>query len=181
VEFRRFPERNVSLLSLLGTRKSDHVCLWKWSSGGISPEKEVAFLSMGRNSSFPPGSEQEALTKCSRKTRPHSSCCWCGTRFLSPHETVPVYGFLGQDDGSLSAGKGTAMAFKRPSEDCSPDLQRWEKNVEVLRKTVSTTSTKPGKPSTLEYQRLRKEFRNTRYLVFGQRRRLAGISTKRHP
>ena len=48
-------------------------------------------------------------------------------------------------------------------------------------KPVSTTSKKPGKPSTLEYQRLRKEFRNTRSLGFGQRRGLAGISTKRHP
>jgi hypothetical protein len=64
-------------------RKKWHSCPWT----------ETSF--------FPPGSKQEALTECSRKTRPHSSCYWGGTRFLSRHETVPVYGFLGQDDGSL--------------------------------------------------------------------------------
>ena len=53
MDFRRFPERNVSLLSLLGTGKSDHARLWEWSSGGISPEKEVAFLSMERKFLLP--------------------------------------------------------------------------------------------------------------------------------
>jgi hypothetical protein len=53
MNFRRFLERNISSLSLLGAGESDHALLCELSSGGISPDKEVAFLSMERNFLLP--------------------------------------------------------------------------------------------------------------------------------
>ena len=146
-------------------------------------QEEVAFLFVKEPSSFPPGSEQGAFTKCSRKLRPHSSCCCDGTRFLLPplracpcvlnswlrwwESLSRVWNFHG-----IKTGVQRLQSLPTPAVA--------EKGLAPPEKPVSITSMKTGKPSIPEHRRFRKEFRTTRNLDFGQRRGFAGISAKWH-